>query len=122
MNDLSGVIFRDAGRTRVSLEWNWMGKGLVVRLYNENPHIGAVAIGDYDQASGRVSVSVITRLGHKEDGVASHAAHNIAKSIKNPVCVIAGIHIDDAAIDELQEIEAACKSLVEDAIKHISVG
>ena len=43
---------------------------------------GAVAMGDYDYEHERASVSVITRLGHKEDALAKEAAYLLSKSIE----------------------------------------
>lgn len=77
-------------RTKVSLLACHMGSDLIVRIYNENAHIGAVAVGEYDHKENRASVSVITRLGHKDDAVAQKAAYLISKSVKRPVCVIGG--------------------------------
>ena len=81
-----------------------MGNELVVCLYNENAHLGAIAVGEYDPASGRASTSVITRTGHKDDAVAAEAAHTIAKATRNAVCVMAGIHIDNVTPQEIQQV------------------
>lgn len=72
----------------------WLGRDLVICIYNENAHIGAVALGEYDSESGRASTSINTRLGHKDDVVAQKAAYRVCKATKRPVCVIAGIHVD----------------------------
>jgi hypothetical protein len=87
-------ISQGEGRTRVMLSAQWLGRDLVIYIYNENAHIGAIALGEYDPDSGRVSTSVITRLGHKDDVVAQKAAYRVCKSTKRPVCVIAGVHVD----------------------------
>jgi len=87
-------ISQGEGRTRVMLSAQWLGRDLVIYIYNENAHIGAIALGEYDPESGRASTSVITRLGHKDDVVAQKAAYRVCKSTKRPVCVIAGIHVD----------------------------
>jgi hypothetical protein len=59
-----------------------MGEGLIIRLFNDNAHIGAVAVAEYDDSGKRTSASVLTRLGHKEDGIALKTAHYICKEIK----------------------------------------
>ena len=56
---------RGEGRTKVSLLAYRMASDLVLCIYNENAHIGAVAVGEYDHNEKRASTSVITRLGHK---------------------------------------------------------
>jgi hypothetical protein len=106
-----------SGRTRVGLTWSEMGHSLVVCLSNDNAHIGAVALGEYDPREGRASTSVITRLGHKDDVVATRAAHRLAKELRQPVCVIAGIHLDQITEAEIAAIGANCDSLVNEMIR-----
>jgi gallate decarboxylase subunit D len=101
------------GRTAVRVTWNQMGSGLIVCLANDNAHIGAVALGEYDTREGRASTSVMTRLGHKDDHVATRAAHRLAKELRQPVCVIAGIHVDQITEAEIATIGANCDALVE---------
>ena len=86
-------LTKGEGRAKVSLSAYHMGSDLVVSIYNQNAHVGAVALGEYDYKEGRASCSLLTRLGHKDDIVAQKAAYLISKHTKSPVCVIAGIHI-----------------------------
>ena len=104
------------GRTRVKLQANTIGDDLVVSIYNENAHLGAVAVGEYDPEHQRASVSVITRLGHKDDALAQRAAHSISKATKKPVCVIAGIHLENITQKEIDEISKNAVSAVEEFI------
>ena len=101
------------GRTKVSLSAQWLGKDLIVCLFNGQGHLGAVAVADFCHAENRASTSVITRLGHKEDAVARNAAHTLCREFKKPVCAIAGIHVDDISEQEIAEIVQNCDSLVE---------
>ncbi|MBP1598771.1 MAG: hypothetical protein H6Q05_4148, partial [Acidobacteria bacterium] len=89
------------GRTKVSLFAHWIGKDLIVYLFNGQGHLGAVAVADYCREEKRASTSVITRLGHKDDAVAVHAAHQLCRKLKKPVCAIAGIHLDAITKDEI---------------------
>jgi len=109
-------LTKGEGRTRVSLLASDMGNDLVVSIYNENAHVGAVAVGEYDHEHQRASVSVITRLGHKDDAIAQKAAHLISKSIKKPVCVIAGIHLDNITQEEVDKISENSMSAVDEFI------
>ncbi len=104
------------GRARVNITVNGMGSDLVVRIYNQNAHIGAVAIGDYDYEHERASVSVVTRLGHKDDALAREAAYLLSKSIKKPVCVIAGVHLDNITTEEIDAILANTKTVISEII------
>lgn len=100
------------GRTKVSLCGYHMGNDLVVIIYNANAHVGAVALSEYDPRVKRASVSVITRLGHKDDVIAQKAAHSIGKATGKPVCVIAGIHVDNITSGEISRIQENASSLV----------
>jgi hypothetical protein len=104
------------GRARINVTVNSMGSDLVVRIYNQNAHIGAVAVGDYEGEHQRASVSVITRLGHKDDALAREAAYLLSKSIRRPVCVIAGVHLDNITGAEIDEILANTKTAISEVI------
>ena len=110
-------ITKGEGRTRISLSAQSFGDGLVVSIYNENRHIGAVAVGEYDQTEGRASTSVITRLGHKDDAIAQKAAYLISQRTKMPTCVIVGVHLDDITDGEIQQFLVNADSLVADFLK-----
>ena len=112
-------LAKGQGRTKVNLSTHYMGDDLVVRIYNENAHIGAVALGDYDHKERRASCSLITRLGHKDDAIAQRSAYLICKHIKKPVCVIAGIHLDDITEEEIEQILENTGNLVEEFISQI---
>ena len=109
-------VTRGEGRARVNLTVNSMGSDLVVRIYNQNAHIGAVAIGDYDYEHERASVSVITRLGHKDDALAGEAAYLLSKSMRRPVCVLAGVHLDDITGEEIDKILANTRIAVSEIV------
>jgi hypothetical protein len=107
------------GRVRLRLEASYMGQDLIVRIFNENAHLGAVAIGEWDIQSRRVSVSVVTRLGHKDDVIAQNAAYAISQSTRRPVCVIAGVHLDNITIEEINQFVDHSKQIVQELLKRI---
>jgi hypothetical protein len=88
--------------TLVNLQASFMGAGIVVQIFNRNVHIGAVALGEYDDKSRQASVSTVTCFGHKDDIIAHLAAHDICKSTHKTTCV-SGIHLvnTSAQIDAL---------------------
>lgn len=104
------------GRTKLNLSVHSLGEDLIVFIYNEKAHLGAVAVGEYDYKEEIVSISVITRLGHKDDVVAQKAAHLLSKYTKRPVCVVAGIHVDNITEAEIKQIVENSNKLVEDFI------
>jgi gallate decarboxylase subunit D len=108
----SVLLTEGAGRTQVCLSIQRIGKDLIIYLFNESGHIGAVAVADYCHAEDRASTSVITRLGHKDDSVARQAAHALCKRLKKPVCAIVGIHVDNITSEEISQIILNCDSLV----------
>lgn len=114
------LLTEGSGRTRVSLSVQSVGNDLVVFLFNEHGHLGAVAVADYSIQEGRASTSVITRLGHKDDVVARKAADKLCKFLQKPVCVIAGIHLDNITGEEITQIVYHCDLLVESAIRKLS--
>ncbi|MDR1728540.1 MAG: hypothetical protein LBT74_11570 [Acidobacteriota bacterium] len=110
------------GRTRVCLSLGRVGADLVACLFNDAGHIGAVAVADYSDKDGRASVSVVTRLGHKEDAVAAEAARRLCKAVRRPVCAIAGIHLDDITDREVAQVVGNCEKLVARAIGQLAGG
>lgn len=110
-------ITKGEGRTRISLSGQDFGGDLVVFIYNENAHIGAVAVGEYDHKQNRTSTSVITRLGHKDDVIAQKAAYSISKHTKRPSCLIAGVHLDHVTREEIEKLLEVADSCVKDFLK-----
>ena len=106
-------IVTGTGRTAITLEADSFGTGLIVKIFNENPHIGAVAVGEYDRTQQRASVSVHTRLGHKDDVLAQRTAHDVSKTLQLPVCIIAGVHLDDITTQEINQILANTQTAVQ---------
>ncbi|MBN1189520.1 MAG: hypothetical protein JXA46_07200 [Dehalococcoidales bacterium] len=112
-------LSRGRGRTGIDLEARSLGSDLVVSISNINAHIGAVSLAEWDSLNQRASVSVITRLGHKEDSVAHDAAYRICKTLQRPVCVIAGIHIDDITQAEIKEFLENSELIVTDFLEDV---
>ena len=109
---MPAVFHKGENRTQVSMSVNRVGEDLIVCFFNEAGHIGATAVADYYEKENRATVSVITRPGHMEDALASDAARRICKVVRRPVCVIAGIHLDDITKDEIAEILENCEKLI----------
>ena len=110
------ILTKGEGRARINVTVSSMGSDLVVRICNQDAHIGAVAVGDYDNEHERASVSVITRLGHKDDTLAKEAAYLLSRSMRRPVCVIAGVHLDNITAEEIDRILANTKLAVSEII------
>ena len=108
------------GRTRIFLTGWRLGNDLLVCLYNQNSHLGAIAVGEYDHEEGRASSSVITLRGHRDDEIAKREAHKIARHTKGKACVIAGIHLDNITEQEIAEIVENAHELVDELLPGLS--
>jgi len=109
---MPALFKKGEGRTEVSMSVSRIGEDLIVSLFNNAGHIGSTAVAEYCEKENRATVSVITRPGHMEDALASDAARRICKAVRRPVCVIAGIHLDDITKEEIAEILENCNKLV----------
>ena len=116
----SVTLHEGAGRTKVSLAMHYIGKDLVVCLFNKQGHLGAVAVADYSFEENRASASVIARLGHRDDTVAYYTARTLCKRLKKPVCAIAGIHLDNITEEEIAQITCNCENLVQKLLAVVS--
>jgi gallate decarboxylase subunit D len=72
-----------------------------------------VAVAEYDFQNKRASVSVVTRLGHKDDAIAQQAAHTICKNTRKAICVIAGVHLDKISAEEINSLLKNAEGVVE---------
>lgn len=113
------IFSRGEGRLHVSLRASAIGNDWLVHIFNANAHVGAVAVGEYDIKTERTSVSVITRLGHKDDAIAQKAAYLIGKATHKTVCVVAGVHLDNIAEVEILQLTENALGAVEDFLKTI---
>lgn len=110
------------GRTKVEVTAGKMGQGIIAHFFNPCAHIGAVAVSEFDHKENRASTSVITLLGHKDDGIAYQAAHELCRDKKVPVCVVAGIHLDDITKAEIKQIGRNASIATQKLLKLISLG
>ena len=115
------LLAEGSGRTRVSISAQLIGKDLIVCIFNEGGHLGAVAVADYSREEKRVSTSVLTRLGHKDDVIARNAAYILCKRLKKPVCAIAGIHLDNITSEEIAAVTQNCDRLAEKLSRQLAV-
>jgi len=62
----------------------------------ELPHVGAVALAQYEPARRSATVSVLTAYGHRDDTVAVRFAKALAAAGRCSAAVTVGIHVDGA--------------------------
>ena len=106
------ALVEGSGRAQITLESYSLGNDIVLHIFNASAHVGAVAVAEYDSKNERASVSLITRLGHKDDAIAQKAAYSVCKSTGRTVCVIAGVHLDDITSEEIARLVGNADRLV----------
>jgi hypothetical protein len=100
-----------------------IGPDILVYLWGgERPHIGAVAaaqprpsLADPDRTSA--TASVLSYLGHKEDGVAKDMAEAISAHFNTNSVVTAGIHWDNLPVDGVQTVIRRCQEITDKVIE-----
>ena len=105
------------GRCHIRARVLPMGDNLIIAVTGGKAHIGAAALGEpYSSRTGqentRASVSVLTRISHKEDAIAGHIASRLASILDVPVLVCCGIHLDNITPDEIKEINRNAETLI----------
>ncbi len=106
------------GAFEVLAQVDRVGDDLLVLLTGGRAHIGAVAIAqprpslrDPEQPSS--TGSVITLLGHKEDGVAKTMAEALSGRLGRNVVVVAGIHWDALSREDITTVMELCRTIRE---------
>lgn len=93
-----------SGRSWVSMAWRFIGRDLSVTVTGgEAPHIGAVALAF--RQDGAIAVSSLTVPQHREDTLARACAEALCRTAGYTTLVSCGIHIGEAAP---QEIDLIC--------------
>lgn len=83
------------------------------------PHVGAVSLAVYESERDSATVSTICVYAHRDDQLAARCAKEAAAALKCTAAVSVGIHIDDAAPEELEILTrnfCKCYSMIIDAI------
>ncbi len=109
-------IKRKVGRTEVILEAKKIGEDYLLTLTGGREHVGAVAIGLFDEKSQRTSSSVITMPGHREEQLALNGARQVSRATGKTSVFVAGIHQDNISPEEIRDIVSAAGEMVESFI------
>lgn len=109
-----------SGALQVVVRADWVGPDLVVTIGGgTRHHVGAVAVAQPRpslKGDGKVSstASVIALLGHKEDELARWAALLLSARLNTTAVVTAGIHVDNATLEQILQMDADARKLVEE--------
>ena len=109
-------IKRKVGRTEIILEAKKIGEDYLLTLTGGREHVGAVAIGLFDEKSQRTSSSVITMPGHREEQLALNGARQVSRATGKTSVFVAGIHQDNISPEEIRNIVSAAGEMVESFI------
>ena len=99
-----------------------IGPDILVYVWGgERPHIGAVAAAQprpslADPARTSATASVLSYVGHKEDGVAKTMAEAISSHFNANAVVTAGIHWDELPAEGIEIIVDRCREISEKVI------
>jgi len=110
------------GKHQVCLRALFCGKDVSICIFGGDvPHIGAVAVAVQRKSltgdgSDSASVSVICITGHKEDELARKIALRLSSKLLCNVTVSAGVHIDDASMDDITILSTNIEELMKNMI------
>ena len=97
------------GRFRVTAVLERCGGDLTARVCGgERPHVGAVALAQYEPERESATVSVLTAYGHRDDAVAVRFAKALAAAGRCCAAVSVGVHVENAGSSEIAALQDAC--------------
>ncbi|HET8686913.1 MAG TPA: hypothetical protein VFM18_09650 [Methanosarcina sp.] len=109
-------IKRKVGKIEIVLDAKKVGEDYLLTLTGGEEHVGAVAIGLFDERSQRASSSVITMPGHREDNLALNGARQVSRATGKTSVFVVGIHKDNISLEEIRDIVSAAEEMVENFI------
>ncbi|RXA20499.1 hypothetical protein EQO05_05065 [Methanosarcina sp. MSH10X1] len=109
-------IKRKVGKIEIALDAKKIGEDYLFTLTGGEEHVGAVALGLYDEKSQRASSSVLTMPGHREEYLALQGARQVSRATKKTSVFVAGIHQDNVSPEEIRDIVSAADEMLESFI------
>lgn len=104
------------------------GQGLSAFLYGGTlPHVGGSALASpgarvRGEALSSCDLWVQTVPGHKDSEAAKSCARRLCLASGQPVCVCAGIHVDDATPEQLRALVDNCEQATDKMAELLSAG
>lgn len=126
MNILYAKVAEDS-RYQIEAQAVLCGRDVSVTICGGSKnHVGAVALGcarpEYEGRPKRsATVSVICAFEHKDDEAARWAARYLATELDCRVSVSAGIHIDNAEVEELSILMENCSEVCRQLAEQIKI-
>ena len=113
VRDILQSIKQNVGRAELVLDQKQVGNDHILTLTGGEGHVGAVAVGLFDEKSARASASVITLPGHRDEGIALDGARRVSAVTKAATVFIVGIHLDNITKGEIDKIIVASKQMTD---------
>ncbi|HBP66512.1 MAG TPA: hypothetical protein DD730_20190 [Desulfosporosinus sp.] len=112
------------GRYEITLTLTDTGHGIHGLLTGgERPHVGGVVLAiPRPSLSGEgwsADVYITPVPGHKDVDVARTVAEMLARELRLPVSITAGIHSDHLCLEDLSQLICHCKALTVSALAHL---
>ncbi len=109
----------------INLVAQFCGEDLSVAIFGgDKPHIGAVAIAvaNIDGYNRKYSptISCISVLDHKDEEVARFVAKELSTLLNSQVVVTAGIHVDNATLNDINIIMENTRNITEKLISALN--
>jgi len=91
---------------------------VIVVITGGRDHIGAIGLAVprpslLDANNRSATSSILTMPGHKEDVLVKDVSERVAAATGRNIVVIAGVHYDDLAVDDLKVLRKLWESLTE---------
>lgn len=109
-------IKRKVGKVEIVLDAKKVGEDYLLTLTGGEEHVGAVAVGLFDEKGQRSSSSVITMPGHREEYLALDGARQVSRATRKTSVLVVGIHQDNISPEEIRDIVSAAGEMVESFI------
>ena len=113
VRDILQSIKQNVGRAELVLDQKQIGNDHVLTLTGGEEHVGAVAVGMFDEKNGHASASVITLPGHRDEVIALDGARRVSEVTKAATVFIVGIHLDNITKGEIDKIIVASKQMTD---------
>ncbi len=113
---------RKVGKIEIVLDARRVGEDYLLTLTGGEEHVGAVAIGLFDEKNQRASSSVVTMPGHREEYLALQGARQVSRATRKTSVVVVGIHQDNISPEEIRNIVSATGEMVESFISFYKKG
>ncbi len=116
------LLYSEAGtgKLRVTARLERCGGDLnVVVAGGERPHVGAVALAQYEPERRSATVSVLTAYGHRDDAVAVRFAKALAAAGCCNAAATVGIHVDGADVETIAALRDRAEQCLSELLRKL---